>query len=334
LVQAAEILDHLLRPVAVEVGSAPVYHASSNGLAALVCMLAQRRHGGRFLLTEHGVYMRERYIELRRSTMARPAKALLLRFHRLVTAAAYAEAAVIAPGSDWNQRWERRHGAPPHRLRTIYNGIDPAEFPARIDEPPDPVVSWLGRIDPIKDLETLITAFGVVHDRRPDARLRLYGRTPPANEDYRSSLEDLVSSLGLDGVVTFEGGVARSADAYRDAQVGVLSSISEGFPYSLIEAMACGLPTVATGVGGVPEAVGDTGVVVTPRAPDLLGAAIADLLDDEPRRRSMGALGRDRVERELDWRYERPKYVRVFDTLLRRRAAGAELTGAAVPSRA
>jgi polysaccharide biosynthesis protein PelF len=295
LVQAAEILDHLMRPVAVEVGPAPIYHASSNGLAALVCMLAQRRHGGQFLLTEHGIYLRERYIELRRSVMARPAKALLLRFHRLVTAAAYAEATVIAPGSDWNQRWESRHGAPAHRLRTIYNGIDPSQFPTRPAEPASPVVSWLGRIDPIKDLETLIRAFAVVHARRPDARLRLYGRTPSANEDYRSRLERLVSSLGLDAVVTFEGGVARSADAYRDAQIGVLSSISEGFPYSLIEAMACGLPTVATGVGGVPEAVGDTGIVVTPRAPDQLGAAILELLDDDARRRRLGPLARERV---------------------------------------
>ena len=295
LVQVAEMLDHLLRPLAVDPGPAPIYHASSNGLAALVCMLARRRHGGRFLLTEHGIYLRERYIELRRSAMARPAKALLLRFHRLVTAAAYAEAAAIAPGSDWNQRWEARHGAPPERLRTIYNGIDPSEFPARTGEPPAPVVSWLGRVDPLKDLDTLIRAFAVVHGKRPDARLRLYGRTPAGNEDHRAALSSLIGSLGLEGVVTFEGGVARSADAYRDAQVAVLSSISEGFPYSLIEAMACGVPAVATGVGGVPEAVADTGVVVLPRAPDLLGSALVSLLDDGSRRRRLGPLARERV---------------------------------------
>jgi len=295
LVKVAGMLEHLLRPLSLDPGPAAIYHASSNGLAALVCLLARRRHGAAFLLTEHGIYLRERYLELRRLAMARPAKALLLRFHRLVSAVAYAEAEVVAPGSAWNGRWEGRHGAPAHRVRPIYNGIDPSSFAARSSEPAEPVVSWLGRIDPIKDLETLVEAFAVVNAKRPDARLKLYGRTPPGNEAYRARLDSLISARGLDGVVTFEGGVAESADAYVDAQVGVLSSISEGFPYSLIEAMACGLPAVATGVGGVAEAVADTGLVVPPRAPELFGEAVLSLLDDGPRRRRLGVLARERV---------------------------------------
>jgi len=295
LVEVAEMLDHLLRPLAADPGPAPVYHASSNGLAALVCMAARRRHGGRFLLTEHGIYLRERYLELRRMPMSLAAKALLVRFHRLVSAAAYAEAAVIAPGSEWNQRWESRYGAPGTRMRTIYNGIDPSEFPDRDAEPSGAVVSWLGRVDPIKDLETLVRAFATVHAARPDAELRLYGRTPAGNEGYRAEIDAVVTELGLDGVVAFPGGVPASADAYTDAHVAVLSSISEGFPYSLIEAMACGLPAVATGVGGVPEAVSDAGIVVPPRAPELLGEAIVRLLDDPEGRARMGARARERV---------------------------------------
>jgi glycosyltransferase involved in cell wall biosynthesis len=295
LVKVADMLDHLLRPLTIDAGPAAIYHASSNGLAALVCLLAHRRHGARFLLTEHGIYLRERYLELRRMAIAQPAKALLLRFHRLVSCAAYREAAVIAPGSGWNQRWETRNGARPHRVRTVYNGIDPSAFAAREVEPDEPVVSWLGRIDPIKDMETLVQGFAVVNAKRPDARLKLYGRIPASAQPYRDKLDALIAELGLVDVVTFEGGVAESADAYRDAQLGVLSSISEGFPYSLIEAMACGLPAVATGVGGVSEAVADTGIVVPPRAPDLLGEAIVELLDDTPRRQRLGVMARERV---------------------------------------
>lgn len=294
LVKVAGMLEHLLRPLSLDPGPAAIYHASSNGLAALVGLVAQRRHGARFVLTEHGIYLRERYLELRRLAMARPAKAMLLRFHRLVSGAAYADADTVAPGSRWNQRWETRHGTPPHRFRPIYNGIDPSEFSPRDEEPPEPVVSWLGRIDPIKDLETLVEAFAVVNASRPDARLRLYGRTP-AGSTYRVKLDELIVARGLEGVVTFEGGVEASADAYRDAQVGVLSSISEGFPYSLIEAMACGLPAVATGVGGVAEAVADTGIVVPPRAPELLGEAVLELLEDTPRRQKLGFMARERV---------------------------------------
>ena len=141
LVKVAGMLEHLLRPLTIDPGPAAIYHASSNGLAALVCLVAQRRHGAQFLLTEHGIYLRERYLELRRLTMARPAKAMLVRFHRLVSSTAYAEAETVAPGSVWNQRWEARHGASLHRVRPIYNGIDPSQFSMRDVEPPEPVVS-------------------------------------------------------------------------------------------------------------------------------------------------------------------------------------------------
>ena len=145
--------------------------------------------------------------------------------------------------------------------------------------------------------------------------------------------------------------MAASADAYREAQVGVLSSISEGFPYSLIEAMACGLPTVATGVGGVPEAVVDVGLVVPPRSPEELGAAILSLLADGPRRRDMGGRARRRVLGLFTLEHCLDGYRQVYDELgrgpgaarhLARRpapgsgplGAGAERPGRRAPERA
>lgn len=294
MVQVAHMLDHLLRPLTADLGPADVYHASSNGLSALACMVARRRYGGAFLLTEHGIYLRERYLELRRLPLARPARALLVRFHRLVCAAGYADATIVQPCNLWNTRWETRFGTRRRQLRTIYNGVNPDELP-EFGTTDDHVVAWLGRIDPIKDLGTLISAFRIVCDEIPDARLRLYGRTPPGNEDYRAELDALIVELGLEGSVTFEGGVAGGAGAYAEAQLAVLSSISEGFPYSIIEAMACGLPTVATGVGGVTEAQADTGVTVLPRSPDLLGEAVVKLLRDPERCRELGRKARQRV---------------------------------------
>ena len=75
----------------------------------------------------------------------------------------------------------------------------------------------------------------------------------------------------------------------------VLSSISEGFPYTLIEAMISGRACVATDVGGVAEAIGDTGLVVAPRDPDAMASACLELLRDHPRRRALGALARQRA---------------------------------------
>jgi glycosyltransferase involved in cell wall biosynthesis len=75
----------------------------------------------------------------------------------------------------------------------------------------------------------------------------------------------------------------------------MLSSISEGFPFSIIEAMSCGRTTVSTDVGGVSEAVGDTGLVVPPREPEKLAAAALTLLKDDERRLKLGELARQRV---------------------------------------
>ena len=139
-----------------------------------------------------------------------------------------------------------------------------------------PTLSWAGRVDPIKDLETLIRAFALVREELPDARLRMFGGTPGGRRGYRQRCEALAAELGRRRTrVTFEGRVEDIRDAYAAGNVVMLSSISEGFPYTLIEAMTCGRATVSTDVGGVSEAVGDTGLVVPPREPGRDGRAPA-----------------------------------------------------------
>jgi len=100
---------------------------------------------------------------------------------------------------------------------------------------------------------------------------------------------------GLGAAVVFEGRVADIRDAYAAGHVVVLSSVSEGFPYTVIEAMTCGRACVATDVGGVTEALADTGVVVPPRDPDALGQACLALLQEPTRRRELGAAARLRA---------------------------------------
>lgn len=162
-------------------------------------------------------------------------------------------------------------------------------------EPTDLTLSWAGRVDPIKDLETLIRAFALARAQLPSLRLRLFGGTPRGGEAYRERCEALAAELGHADAVTFEGRVDDIKDAYAAGNVVMLSSISEGFPFTLIEAMSCGRATVSTDVGGVREAVGDTGLVVPPRDPGAMAAAALELLGDPGRRRSMGEAARLRV---------------------------------------
>ncbi|CAL9323202.1 GT4 family glycosyltransferase PelF [Streptomyces sp. SudanB91_2054] len=294
-VTATTLLEHALRPLAAPYPEEGVAHAVSGGVAVLPGLAALDRHGVPLLLTEHGVYLRERYLGYRTAPYRWPVKALLLGFFRLLAEESYRRAALITPGNRYNRLWEEQGGAAPESIRTVYNGVDPAAFPPAGPEPEQPVLSWAGRVDPIKDLETLIRAFALVRAELPAARLRLFGGTPRGGEAYRERCEALAAHLGHGEAVTFEGRVEDIKDAYAAGNVVMLSSISEGFPFTLIEAMSCGRATVSTDVGGVREAVGDAGLVVPPRDPAAMAAAALALLRDAGRRRAMGEAARLRV---------------------------------------
>jgi polysaccharide biosynthesis protein PelF len=248
-----------------------------------------------FMLSEHGVYLRERYLSERRARLSAPVKRLVLGFIRLLTIGAYEVADLITPGNQYNRRWEVRNGADPDGIRPVYNGVDPTSFPPAADLPAELTLAWVGRVDPIKDVETLVRAFKIVHSRLPEARLRLFGPTPAGGEAYRVRCGDLIDELGLTGAATFEGRVATAVEAYHAGRVVVLTSISEGFPYTVIEAMMAGRATVSTDVGGVGEAVGDAGLLVPPRDHEAVAEACVTLLNDDRRCRQLGRQARRRA---------------------------------------
>lgn len=301
-VTATALLEHALRPLAAPAPRHGVAHAVSGGVAVLPGLAGLDRYDVPLLLTEHGVYLRERYLGYRTAPYRWPVKAVVLGFFRLLAEESYRRAALITPGNRYNRLWEEQGGAAPESIRTVYNGVDPAAFPPAGPEPDAPTLSWAGRVDPIKDLETLIRAFSQVRERIPEARLRLFGGTPRGGEAYRERCEALAAELGHADAVTFEGRVDDIKDAYAAGNVVMLSSISEGFPFTLIEAMSCGRATISTDVGGVREAVGDAGLVVPPRDPDAMAAAALELLADPGRRAAMGQAARLRVVEQFTLR--------------------------------
>lgn len=292
---ATDLLEHALRPLGARIPDDAVAHAVSAGLATLPALAAQHFERVPFLLTEHGIYLRERYLGYRTHPQRTPVKTLMLAFYRELNTLGYRRADLITPCNRYNRRWEEHGGAPAARIRTVYNGVDPGAFPDAGAEPDVPTISWAGRIDPIKDLETLIRAYAVVRAELPATRLRLFGGVPDGGDAYRVRLEKLAAELGVVDGIVWEGRIADVARAYGAGSVVALSSISEGFPFSLIEAMSCGRATVSTDVGGVREAVGDTGIVVPPREPAVMAAALTALLRDPERRAALGRAARQRV---------------------------------------
>jgi len=298
LTEAMRLLYRWLAVLTIPIPEVDLIHTAAAGLCSLIGIVARQRRGVPFLLTEHGVYLRERLLALIRPENGLFGRLFQAQFAQRVTEASYYFADQIAPGSNYNHRWELRNGADPRRIRTIYNGPDPEEFTPAMDYKPigaAPTIVWLGRIDPLKDLETLIRAAAIVHREMPEARFVLYGKAPKGNEQYYESCLMLRDELGLQETVIFAGFAASAEAAYNEGDFVILSSISEGFPYSVVEAMMCGRTVVGTAVGGVPEALEGCGFVVEPRNPEEMAAACLRLLKDPELARELGRKAREKA---------------------------------------
>jgi glycosyltransferase involved in cell wall biosynthesis len=317
LLAVAAHLERALRPLSLDwyeddgLGAVDLCHAASGGSAALSGLLAHHFCGVPLLVTEYGVRLRTHYLA---DTESAPAvRALLAAFHGRLATETYRRAAVVTPGNTHARRWQERCGADREKLRTVYSGMDAARF-TEVGESaecgdPDRLV-WVGRVEPAKDLISLLHAFAEIRKEEPKTRLRIVGApTGPEGAAYLGHCKALAAQLfpdeaeGLhavgDNPVSFEeiGGpeVPTLADAYASGAVTVLSSVVEGFPISLVEAMFCGRATVSTDVGAVVEVIGGTGLVVPPRNPKALAEACVTLLRDPERRERLGAAARARA---------------------------------------
>jgi glycosyltransferase involved in cell wall biosynthesis len=191
----------------------------------------------------------------------------------------------------------------PEKVVYIPNGAPPspgatgADVRAPLGIAPDaPVVVSVGMLRRQKAFEVLVAAAGPLRERHPDVQVLIVGYG-----DCEDELTALIAEQGLVGTVRLVGHRDDVPDLLRAADVAVCSSDYEGMPISVLEYMEAGLPTVSTRVGGIPDMIDDgvEGVLVEPRDPAALAAALGDLLDDPDRRRAMGARAAARRQAEF-----------------------------------
>ena len=169
----------------------------------------------------------------------------------------------------------------------------------------------MGRIDLFKDIITLLEAVSYSKKRIPDINCLIYGSC--SDVDYAKALVDKVDTLGLENNIKFMGKTSKAAEAYNAGDVVALTSLTEGFPFSIIEAMACGKPIVSTDVGGVKEALEGCGLLVKSRHPKEFSDALVSILTNTDLRISLSKnalerakviFSRDAIVRQYDDEYE------------------------------
>ncbi|MFC8462097.1 glycosyltransferase, partial [Streptomyces sp. NPDC057242] len=303
----AEHLEEALRPLSLDwyeedaLGAADLCHAAAGGTTALPGLLAQHFFGTPLLVTEYTVPLRAHYLSAAGADRSAPLRALLAALHGRLAAEVYRQATLLTPGNAHTRRWQEKCGADRDRIRTVHPGMAADRFDGvgEDEESGDPAtLVWVGRAEPAKDLVALLHAFAEVRARQPDARLRIVTvpvRDPGADL-YLAQCRALAAQLFPDEAagahavgenpVSFEelGGPEAPGleETYASGAVVVLSSVVEGFPAGLVEAMFCARATVSTDVGAVVEIIGGTGLVVPPRNPRALADACLALLGPPP----------------------------------------------------
>ncbi len=296
---------------------ADLYHAVSTGYAGLLGAMAKVRTGKPFLLTEHGIYAKEREMEIYGSDLVKGyQKKMWHKMFRGLAKIAYDQADQIVALFERNRKAQIELGAPPTKTRVIPNGIDPERFAEihRNGRPPVPEIGFVGRVTPIKDVKTFILSAKILGERFPTARFTVVGPTDESPHYYRECVQ-LTRHLGLEGRLTFTGR-ADVVAYYERFDLLMLTSVKEAQPLSLIEAMTAGVPIVATDVGDVRDLLQNDGFVVPPKAPDELADAATRLLSEPARAREMARRARERALRQYDIRKIWRDYATLYHSLM------------------
>lgn len=294
----------LIVTVREDIPEADLYHSVSTGYAGITGVLAKHLHGKPLLLTEHGIYSREREEEIIKADWVKGEfKDLWIRYFYTLSSAIYDAADKVITLFHRNLEIEVEMGCAEEKISIIPNGVEVGDY-AQLETGPDDGTIRIGaivRVVAIKDIKTMIHSFALVEKEMPNAELYIMG---PADEEemYQEECLQLVASLGVKNII-FTGQVSVKEYIGKMDMI-VLTSISEGQPLAVLEAMANGKPVVATNVGSCKELllgnVDDdepAGIICPVLHYEKIAEALVKLCRDKLLRESMGRNGYERVRR-------------------------------------
>ncbi|MBF0252631.1 MAG: GT4 family glycosyltransferase PelF [Candidatus Omnitrophica bacterium] len=303
-----------------DIPPARTYHSVSTGYAGVLGALAKIKTNRPFILTEHGIYTRERKIDISQSDWIYADdlgesklteredffKDWWIRLFTYFSKLAYDQADEITTIFEGNRHSEIAEGADPAKIRVIPNGVD-FESLNSLERKTDlkiKRIGFMGRVVSIKDVKTFITACSIVHKQLKDIEVYIMGPTDE-DEEYFADCKMLVETQKMENIIKFTGKV-NIKEYYPKLDIVVLTSVSEGQPLVILEAFSCGIPCVATDVGACSELIhgstpddkllGSAGIITHVADPEETANAILKILKNPDLSARMGDVAIKRIK--------------------------------------
>jgi glycosyltransferase involved in cell wall biosynthesis len=328
-----------------DIPKASVYHTVSTGYAGLLAVHAKLKYKRPLILTEHGIYTRERRIEISRAewiyekdTKQVKVRRSQSRFKELwnnmfatLSKLCYEYADIIITLFQGNQTHQLRDGADPNKMMIIPNGVDVEMYEALVRKKKEYtdefVIGFMGRVVSIKDVKTFIRACKGVADVVNKLKVYIMGPTDEEAAYYDECLK-LTKLLGLSHIIEFTGKISVQ-DYYPKIDVLVLTSISEAQPLVILEANCMGIPVVATDVGACREllfgrteedvALGKSGFIAGVTNSKDISEAIVRIWKSKDLREKMGEAGMKRVAQFYNRKNLDNQYRKLYDHYIQRK---------------
>jgi glycosyltransferase involved in cell wall biosynthesis len=288
----------------MEIPEADLYHCVVTGYAGVLGSMAKHFYGSRVIISEHGIYTREREEELISAGWVQGIyKDIWIEQFKKMSSLAYANGDLVTSLYEHARDLQMELGCPIWKTRVTPNGIpveNYADIPGPTPEDMEHInVGAIVRVTPIKDVKTMIQAFGYAHQKNPKLKLWIMG---PCDEDeqYAQECFELVEMMGIPDVV-FTGRI-RTADYLGRMDMTILTSISEGQPLTILESYAAKKPVIATDVGncygliyGEDDDFGQAGILTHIMNVEEISQSILVLAADKELRDALGENGYRRV---------------------------------------
>lgn len=305
-----------------ELPEADVYHSVATGYCGVIGAMAAEIYQKPFLITEHGIYSREREVEIIKSDWAKgDFKSVWIQYFYNLAKLSYQTADHVYTLFEHNAEIERNLGCDPEKIGIVPNGVHLEQFAGipELQQHDGPfTIGAVVRVVPIKDIVTLLRAFFLVKRELPDARLFIMGGLEE-DPEYYALCRQTVEMLRIQDV-TFTGAV-RVVEYLPKMDLLMLSSISEGQPLAVLEGQAAHRPFVTTDVGCCRELIygdstdtlGPAGSIVAPMDYEAMAAEIVRLGKDFDLRRQMGNIGYERVKRGYTYEHFIASYRKIYE---------------------